>query len=77
VLDIIQDNISKHPEQQSFVIKLPFNVPSRAVPDAIKNISSSKDPKLTSKTIYLIGADNADGKVSHGCYVGAVSHSNS
>jgi alanyl-tRNA synthetase len=71
VLDIVQSNISKKPEQEGFIIKLPFSVSSKAVPEAIKSLNSSKDAKLNSKTIYLLGAEAAEGKVSHGCYVAA------
>ena len=68
----MQSSISKKPGQESYVIKIPFDVPSKVVPEAIKSISTSKDTKLKSKSIYLLGADAAEGKVVHGCYVAAV-----
>jgi alanyl-tRNA synthetase len=73
VLDTIQSNITTNPDQRSYIIKLPFNTSSRALTDALKSVSSSKDPSLKSRTIYLLGADVEEGKVSHGCYVAAVS----
>jgi alanyl-tRNA synthetase len=72
-LDVVQSHISKHPEKEAYVIKLPSDVTPKAVADTIKAISASKDAKLKSKSIYLLGADAAEGKVNHGCYIASVS----
>jgi hypothetical protein len=72
ILDIVQTNISNKPDQESYIIKFPFDVSSKGISDAIKGISSSKDRKLNSKSIYLFGVEAAEGRVNHGCYIAAV-----
>lgn len=71
VVDTVNENFKDKANAgtKHVVVKLPFPVSGKAVSEALKNISSkSKD-----KTVYIIGEDEAEGKVAHGCYVAEVS----
>ena len=73
VLDLIADHFSKQENQNTkhFVTKVMLSPGSKAISEAIRHVSS----KDKDKTIYLLGKEGTEGKVSHGCHVAEVSYS--
>lgn len=69
VMDKVNEHFEKNKENKTLVISVPVSSGSKAVQEAIKNISS----KQKDKTVYLIG--KSDDKVMHGCYVSAEAQS--
>ncbi|KAH0411484.1 alanyl-tRNA synthetase, partial [Aureobasidium melanogenum] len=67
VTDTIAKHFTENPESKRLVVRVPISANSKAISEAIKTISS----KQKDKTIYLIAADEKDGKVVHGCHVSA------
>ncbi|KAJ9648605.1 Alanine--tRNA ligase [Coniosporium tulheliwenetii] len=67
ILDAINDYFSKNPDKRYFIDTLPYssNV-GKSISEAIKTVST----KGKDKTVYLFAADEKEGKVVHGCYVG-------
>ncbi|KAJ9625151.1 Alanine--tRNA ligase [Taxawa tesnikishii (nom. ined.)] len=62
VLDAVNDYFTKNADAKTAVLRVPISANSKAISEAIKNISSkSKD-----KTVYLFAADE---KIVHGCHV--------
>jgi len=71
VLETVTNYFSaeENQDKKHLIVKLPFSTSGKAVAEAIKYVSTkSKD-----KTVYLIGADETEGKVAHGCHVSEVS----
>ena len=67
VTDTIAKHFTENPESKRLVVRVPISANSKAISEAIKTISS----KQKDKTIYLIAADESEGKVVHGCHVSA------
>ncbi len=59
----------EHKDAKTLVATLPISANSKAVSEAINHVRS----KNKDKTVYLIAADAAEGKVVHGCHVSEVS----
>lgn len=68
VLDMINDHFISNPDASHLVIKVPLSANSKAISEAIKHVQS----KHKNKTVYLLGADEREGKVMHGCFVSEV-----
>jgi len=68
VLKLIKDHFAAQPDSQTFVAKIPFSVNNKAVPEAIKWVST----KEKNRSVYLISEDPAH-RVNHGCFVSDVS----
>ena len=69
VQDIVSHYFATNPDAKLLVQRVSISPNSKAVSDAIKAVQS----KNKDKTVYLLGADVQDGKVSHGCHVSEVS----
>ncbi|KEQ98971.1 hypothetical protein AUEXF2481DRAFT_62459 [Aureobasidium subglaciale EXF-2481] len=67
VTDTIAKHFSENPDSKRLVVRVPISANSKAISEAIKTISS----KQKDKTIYIIAADETEGKVVHGCHVSA------
>lgn len=67
VLKLIKDHFAAQPDSQTFVSKIPFPVNNKAVPEAIKWVST----KEKTRSVYLISEDPAH-RVNHGCFVSEV-----
>lgn len=64
---VIREHYEKNQESKVNVIKIP-STSAKAISEAVKKMSQKKD-----KSVYLIGTDNATGKVPHACFVTTVS----
>lgn len=69
VIDMISEHFSKNKDSKRFVAKVDISSGSKAIGEAIRHVST----KDKDKTIYLLAADQQEGKVVHGCYVAEVS----
>lgn len=68
VLDAVNNYFTSHPDTKHFVEKVSVSPGSKAISEAIKHVQS----KNKDKTVYLLGSDEQDGKVLHGCHVSEV-----
>lgn len=67
-IHLIDTHFKQNTTSTSFVLRLPGNASAKVVSDIIKYVTS-----LSQKSVYVIGVDNATGKIHHGCYVALVS----
>lgn len=67
-LEAVTEYFAQHKDSKQYVAKLPITANSKAISDAIKHIQT----KNKDKTVYLFAADEAEGKVIHGCHVSEV-----
>lgn len=66
VLDAVNEHFEKNKEDKTLVLSVPgLSSGTKAVQETIKVIGS----KQKDKTVYILGAVDADGKVVHGCHV--------
>lgn len=69
VLDTITNFFSKNEGEKVLVQKVDWSGQvNKAISEAIKSVSAPKG-QLKDKTVYLFSANEAEGKVVHGCYV--------
>jgi alanyl-tRNA synthetase len=73
VMSVIKSYFEKNKDSKTLVAKIPSNSSSRAIGDAIKQVST----KDKDKSVYLIAVDGASGRVTHGCAVSPVCSSKS
>lgn len=57
-----------HEDEKALVARLPISANAKAVSEAIQFVKTKKKDK----SVYLFAADEAEGKVVHGCYVSEV-----
>lgn len=65
-LGVVEKHFQDNEASMFHVAKLPPNTSAKVVSDALKTVSSGE------KSVYFIAADNAGGKVAHGCFIGPV-----
>ncbi|KAF2203745.1 hypothetical protein GQ43DRAFT_438553 [Delitschia confertaspora ATCC 74209] len=69
VLDAVTNFFSKENKEKVLVLKVDWSgTVNKAISEAIKNVSGPKS-QLKDKTVYLLSANETEGKVVHGCYV--------
>ncbi len=70
-IDAINEHSAKpeNKEKSYMVVKLPISANTKAVTEALKHVST----KVKDKAVYLVAADQDEGKVAHGCFVPEVS----
>lgn len=56
-------------DKTHLVVRLPISANAKAVSESLNHVKT----KLKDKSVYVIAADAAQGKVAHGCHVGLVS----
>ncbi|KAK2735759.1 Alanine--tRNA ligase [Myotisia sp. PD_48] len=52
-------------DKNSLVIRLPISANSKAISESLNYVRT----KLSGKALYVVAADNGQGKVAHGCYI--------
>lgn len=67
-VDAVADYFAKHKDKAHLLIQLPINANAKIVGEVLNYVQK----KNKDKTVYLISADKAEGKVTHGCYVSEV-----
>lgn len=69
VVSYFQDPENK--DARHLVVKLPIAANAKAVKEAINHVKT----KMGDKSVYVLAADEQEGKVAHGCYVSQVGYS--
>jgi alanyl-tRNA synthetase len=66
VTSYFQDPDNK--DARHLVVKLPISANAKAVKEAVNHVKT----KLGDKSVYVLAADEGEGKVAHGCYMAQV-----
>ena len=69
VLETMTEYFSANPDAKHLVVKVPISANSKAISEGLKHVQT----KNKDKTVYLLAADEHEGKVAHGCHVSEVS----
>jgi len=67
-LDAVSEYFAQHPAQKRVVLQLPISANAKAVSEAVKHVQM----KSKEKTVYLMAADEGEGKIVHSCFVSEV-----
>lgn len=67
LLDSIAAHFAAHPDARGFVARVALAPGSKAIADVVKHVAA----KDKTRSVYLIAGDARDGRVAHGCHVGA------